>query len=225
MEATMKRSCVLAVTALFLGLVMTGPAVALGPLDGEVGAVYWANDFDVNNISSDSGAPGFRGEIWMMKKYGVRAGMYSSEYDDFGGGSSDYASVDLLWKPISPTENNFLAFGLGWQQTDLSDIGFDGDTSGIRVAAEGRVGLGGLFHGYLQAAYIPELDTTAAADGISGPFEDVESMEYELGVSWKAAPFVSVRAGYRETSVDFVQDGGGGTAESSGFLLGLGFHF
>lgn len=221
----MNRSMRRAATALAILTLFAAPAAALGPLDGEIGAVYWANDFDVNNVSSDSGAPGFRGELWMSKKYGVRAGMYSSDYDDFGGGSSDYTSVDLMWKPISPTENNFVAFGLGWQQTDFSDLGFADDTSGMRLAGEGRVGLGGLFHAYLQAAFIPKLDDVADVNGTNPPFEDLESTEYEVGVSWKAAPFVSVKAGWRETSVDFTQGGFDGSAESSGFLVGLGFHF
>ncbi len=215
----------LALTGLFFSLLLAVPAAALGPVDAELGAVYWANDFDVNNVSTDSGAPGFRGEVWLNNTYGLRAGRYSSDLNDIGGDSSDYTSVDLLWKPIAPTQNNFVAFGLGWQQTDLADLGFADDTTGLRLAAEGRVGLGGLFYGYGHAAYMPSMDGSPASDGFSPAFADIESTQFELGVTWKAAPFISLRAGYRQTNVDFTQGPTDLEAESSGFLFGTGFHF
>ena len=84
------------------------PAVALGPIDGEVGAVWWANDFDstggASTLTADGDAPGFRAELWVYNKYGVRAGLYTSDLDDVNTENSDYMSVDLLWRPISSRE-------------------------------------------------------------------------------------------------------------------------
>ena len=70
-------------------------------------------------------------------------------------------------------------------------------------------------------------DTTVAASGMK--LEDMDGYEYELGVSWKFMPLLSLRAGYRETSIDFTETDGvtdtNGSAESTGFLAGLGIHF
>ena len=215
------------------------PAMAVGPVQGEVGAVWWANNFDASaglaNVSSDAGAPGFHAELWIMNKYGFRAERFSSDLDDIGGASADYTSIDVLWRPISPTGNNFFAVGLGWQEMDLATVGLDGDTSGVRVAAEGRVGLGALFYAYAQGSYFPSLDEANASNPQLGRFEDLDGHEYEIGVSWKVFPFMSMRAGYRTYNVNFNETGidpllGIGTelsgeVESDGFLLGLSARF
>ncbi len=223
-------------SSLALGLFLilaAAPAAAMGPVDGEVGAVWWANEFDASDgastLNADGDAPGFRAELWMFKKYGVRAGIYTSDLGDVNMEDSDYMSLDLLWRPISPMENTFVAFGLGYQEMDLASIGLAGDTSGARVSAEGRFGLGVVYL-YGQASYLPELDDAPAVQAADGRFFDMSGMEYELGVSWKMAPFVNLRAGFREHSVDFTREDAlsnrfDGTAESSGFLLGLTFNF
>ncbi len=219
----MRRLIVAAGAALLLSCVMALPASALGPVDGEIGALWWANEYDVDGASAvDGDAPGFRAEVWMMKKYGVRAARFSSDLDDIGLDSSDYSSLDLMWKAFSPTENNFLALGLGWEEMDMTGIGLDGDTSGVRLSVEGRVGIIGAVYAYGQGSYLPSLDDATSA---GATLKDLEGFEYELGVSWKAAPFISFRAGYRENSLDYSSAGIDGTAETRGFLLGTGFHF
>jgi opacity protein-like surface antigen len=208
----------------------TTPALAIGPVDGEIGAVYWANDFETAGASADAGAPGFHAELW-LKDFGLRATRFSSEPDVAQAGveNSDYTSVDLMWKAFAPTENNYVAVGLGWEDVDLATIGLDGSTSGARVAVEGRVGFVGAVYGYAQAAYLPQLDdANSVVAGLT--FEEMEGLEYELGVQWKMLPFMSMRAGYRANNVDYkLVDGLGGeesdTVESTGFLAGLGFHF
>lgn len=231
-----KMRCVVALVPLALAAL---PALAMGPVDGEVGALYWANDFEAaeggSSLSSDAGAPGYRAEIWFFKKYGLRAAHYASELDDFNDLSSDYTSVDFMWRAFSPTENNFLAIGLGWQTMDLETIGLEGDTSGVRVDVEGRVALGGLFYLYGQGSYLPSLDDAPAVDPLLGNFEDLDGHEFEAGVSWKIAPFLSLRAGYREqvinfTRTDFIPLPGedsevAGDATTEGFLLGLSVRF
>jgi hypothetical protein len=208
-------------------------AIAMGPVDGEFGAVWWANDYDSQYgeevYSSDAGAPGYRAEIWFLKKYGLRAERYSSDNGDIGGGSSDFTSLDFMWRAFSPTENNYIALGAGWQQIDLDTVGLVGDTSGVRVALEGRVALGGLFYIYGQGYYLPSLDDAEVADPAFGPLRDMDGHMLEAGVSWKMAPFVSMRGGYRVHNINFsttVLDVDiDGEAESSGFLLGLSFRF
>ncbi len=219
-----------------VALATAQPALALGPVDGEVGAVYWANNFDTNGgiaaLSEDAGAPGYRGELWLFNRYGVRAGIYSSDLDDFGVETSDYTSVDLLWRPFSPSENSFVAIGAGWHEMELVSIGFDGKTSGVRLTAEGRVGAGPVYF-YGQGAYLPDLDEAAAVNPLDGNFVDLSGMEYEVGVSWKMAPFVAMRAGYRMHTIEFTRtDIGGvpgtqmtGEVETDGFLAGLSIQF
>ncbi len=112
-----------AMTGAVLGLfalagLFSAPALAMGPIDGEFGAVWWANDYDSQHgeapYSSDAGAPGYRAELWFMERYGVRAEYYSSDTD---GGTSDYTSLDIMWRAFSPTENNYFAFGAGNSST------------------------------------------------------------------------------------------------------------
>ena len=215
------------------------PAMAVGPIDGEVGAVWWANDFsyssEVGSISSGAGAPGFRVELWFFNKFGARAERYSSEVDELTTETADYTSIDVLWRPFSPSQNNFVAIGLGWQDMDMSTIGLDGETSGVRAVVEGRVSLGGMFYAYGHGSYMPELDDATASDPMSGQYEDLAARQLELGVSWKAMPFLSVRGGYMTYTTDFTQTGidpllGMGTelkgeVKSEGFLVGLSARF
>jgi hypothetical protein len=252
-----------------LCLPICGPVLAAGPIDGEVSTVWWANDFDTKSetasTSSDAGAPGLRAELWMLNRYGLRASRFGSDPD--GSDGADYTSVDVMWRALSPTENNFVAVGLGWQQMDVE--GLDEATSGARVTVEGRVSLMGMLYAYGHGSFLPSLSDTDAADPQQGQFEDLDAYEYELGVAWNAMPFMDVHAGYRVNNLSFTQeaiaplggspggpilpiDGGGsgsvgaamggtgddctecspsaiigpnGEAESSGFFVGLGFHF
>lgn len=221
------------VAAVLLGCLLSIPATAAGPVSGEVGAMWWQNDFEstgATGVDSDAGAPGFRAELWMFKRYGLRAGRYSSDLDDIGADASDYTSFDFMWRAYSATENSYLAIGLGWQEMALESIGLVGDTSGARVNVEGRLGLGGVVYLYAQGSYLPDLDDASSNSLGGGTFSDLSGLEYDAGVSWKFAPFVVLRAGYRAQSVDFtyspvVGPSGGGEAESRGFHLGLGVRF
>ena len=231
----MKR-CVETTVGAVLICLAAAPALALGPVDGEVGVIYWANEYDSSGgttvlDSVDSAAPGFRAELWLLDRYGIRAGMYGSDLDDLDMESSEQMSVDLLWRAFSPTSNNFFAVGAGWQETDLSTIGLDGDTSGARVGVEGRVSAGVVYF-YGQGSYFPSLKDAESSSGVDGRFEEMEGHEYEVGVSWKMMPFVSLRAGYRVHSVDFVRTDFdllgttvAGNAETAGYLAGLTVRF
>lgn len=221
------------VAAAALLFFLSAPAMALGPIDGEVGAIWWANSFDSNGgssaISEDSGAPGLRAEIWFVNKVGVRAQSYSADLDDVGAESSDYTSVDVMWKFFAPTENNFIAAGAGWQEMDLESIGLADGTSGARLSVETRIGLAGLLYAYGQGSYFPELDDADAMSSGDGRFTEIDGLEYEAGLFWKMFPFVNMRAGYRATEIDFTRVNTlasfSGTAKTDGFFAGVGIHF
>jgi hypothetical protein len=224
----------LVVRVLLLSTLVAAPALALGPVDGEVGALWWANEYDTERASADAGVPGLNAELWWQSKFGLRAQMLG-DVDDTSN-SSDYTAVDVMWKAFSPTENNFVAVGLGWQDMDFTagDITAPspagGDTSGMRIAVEGRVGIVGMVYAYGQAAYLPSMDDSSNSLSLTPEtYDDMDGLEYEVGVSWKPAPFISVRGGFRENQLDYTRVNGlvsnDESSESSGFLLGVGFHF
>ena len=231
----MKTASNVALALLATCCLVGSPSEAAGPVDGEFGAVWWENTFDASSdtasLSSDAGAPGYRAELWLFNKYGLRAGAYSSDLQGIDVDASEYMSVDLLWRPYSPTENSFVALGVGYQRMDLAAIGFGDDTAGPRLALEGRIGLGPVYL-YGQGSYAPELDETAALNPADGIYRDLTGYEGELGVSWSMFPFVALRGGYRLQNVEFTRtdfDPVGtevkGETESDGFLLGLTFKF
>lgn len=189
-----------------LCLSLAAPTMAAGPFDGEFAAVWWANDFETDSEagvdSTDGGAPGLRAQLWFKNRYGVKATQYGSDPADSDG--ADYTSVDVQWRPLSPTENNFVAVGLGWQQMDIA--GLEDKTSGMRVSVEGRIGITGMIYAYGNAAYLPSLEDSPAENAAFGDFKDLASHEYELGMAWNATPFVNVHAGYRVNTLDFNQN-------------------
>lgn len=178
---------------------------AAGPIDGEVSAVWWANDFEIDNgtanASSDAGAPGLRASLWLHNRYGVHASRFGSDADNANG--ADYTSFDVMWRALSPTENNFVALGLGWQQMDVEGIG--DAASGARVTVEGRMSLMSVLQAYGHGSYLPSLSDITPDDPALGPWEDVNAYEYELGVAWNAMPFMDVHAGYRVTNLSFTE--------------------
>jgi hypothetical protein len=187
-------------------MLAAAPVMAAGPIDGEVSAVWWANDYQsetqASTASEDAGSAGLRAQLWMMERYGVRATQYASDPDSSNG--ADYTSVDLMWRALAPTENNFFAVGLGWQQMEVA--GLTDDPSGLRVAVEGRIGLAGMVYAYGHGAYLPSLGDADASNPLDPTFRDLNAYEYELGVAWNAMPFMNVHAGYRSTSLSYEQD-------------------
>ena len=217
-----------------LVLVVLGmlPLAAAGPIDGEVGAVYWAPDMAVTQgtsaMSAAATTPGLRAELWFIERYGLRVATYRSELDDVNLESSNQTNLDFIWRVVSFSRNNYFALGAGWQLMDIAAIGLQ-DTSGARVDVDARVAATKWMYFYGQGAYLPSLEDTTAIDPIVGEFTDMEGFEWEIGVAFEPAPFISIRAGYRDCSLDFTRLVTGtqipGTVESSGYLLGLGVTF
>ncbi len=181
-------------------------ALAAGSIDGEIGAVYWANEIETEGLTpmtTDADAPGFRAELWMLERYGVKAMQFGSDPDAGGIDGADTTSVDLMWRAWSPTENNFVAVGLGWGQMDLAPLGSNDSTSGARLSVEGRAGIAGQLFAYGSGAYLPALSDVDSAAIVGGRIEDLSGYELELGLSWRLAPFMSMRAGWRVNDMSF----------------------
>ena len=131
------------------------------------------------------GAPGFKAELWIKKAFGFRASRYSSDVDALTAETSDFTSLDFMWRPFSPGENNFVAVGVGWQESDLGNIGLASDTSGARINVEGRIAVAGIVYFYGQGSYLPELDDAqSVVPGES--FADLSGHEYEVHISHAA---------------------------------------
>ena len=191
---------------------------AAGPIDGEAAVVYWMSDGTAlgdGGPELDSGAISGTAELWLFDRWGARAGIYQAEFADFDE-DVQYGSLDVMAKVFELTRNNYLALGVGWEDIELRSA----ETSGLRIVAEGRVGFASMVYGYGQAAYLPKLDEFPG-------FEDVNGTEFDLGVAVEPMPFLTIRAGYRNTTIDyketlFSQDI---ESEAKGYHLGLGFHF
>jgi hypothetical protein len=204
---------ILVAAVVVAGLAM-GPSLAAGPVDGEITAVYWLSDtkFDLAGLDSGSEkseAIGFRAELWFVKKLGVSAGLFPAELAD-SDETIDYNNLDVKWRLLSPTENNFLAIGAGWQQIDVDSE----DTGGVRVVLDGRVALVGFLYFYGRAAYVPSLSDVGDLRGGS-------MTELEAGLMIKPAPFIQLFAGYRSNDVGF--DGVDWTTD--GAVAGVGVNF
>ncbi len=200
--------------ALVIAGLAVAPSLAAGPVDGEVTAVYWLSDteVDLGNGESDSvgsEAIGFRAELWFIEKLGVSAGLFAADLEG-SDETVDYNNLDVKWRLLSPTENNFLAVGAGWQQIDVGSE----DTGGVRVVADGRVGLVGFLYFYGRAAYVPSLSDVGELSGGS-------MTELEAGLMIKPAPFLQLFAGYRSNDVSF--DAMDWTTD--GFVAGVGVNF
>lgn len=181
--------------ALVLFSLPAAGALAAGPLDGEVGLNWWANDFDADlgEGEVDAGAAGGHLQLWWNETWGIKGALYRSDLADSAGADDvDYLSVDLKRRLLSVTENNYLAAGVGYQQLDLSG----GDTQGLRLFVEGRVGLVGAVWAYGHSAWMPIFDDTDAR-------EDQDAVELEVGVGFSPFPFMKLSAGWRQFDLDF----------------------
>jgi len=217
------------IPALVLLALAVTPALALGPVDGEFGAVYWLSDTEISNgaLSSSFGSEdiGLHGKLWITN-WGFAGSIYKAKIDEPGMGSfeSTFTSLDFRRKLIAPTENNYLALGFGWQKVEFDDGGSTASTSGLRLSAEGRIGLVGMVYLYGEGAYYLSMDDFDA------DVVDPQGWESEFGISIKPAPFINFRAGYRRHSLDFDQQliaapTVGGSIKPSGFLAGVSVNF
>jgi len=194
----------------------TTGALAAGPVDGNVSLNWWANDFDPDLGSGelDAGAVGGRAELWWNQTWGLQGALFRSDLADSGSaGDVDYLSIDVKRRLFSPSENNFIAAGVGYEHLGLTG----GDTEGLRLLVEGRVGLAGAVWAYGQSAWIPVFDDTATR-------EDQDGFEFEAGIGFSPLPFVELSAGWRKFALDFTDTatGSGRKSSSSGPVFEAG---
>ncbi len=203
---------------LIAGLLSALPAYALGPVDGEAGVLTWAVDTDdYTDPSVDTASIGGYAELWLDQRWGLRAALYRVNEDVVSMAPDEQTLVDLKYRLASLTDNTFVALGLGWEQ---DRFGAEGDTSGARVLAEGRVGVLGALYLYGEAGWAPQM-------GDLGLRQDLSSISVETGLVLDPLPFVSLRAGWRYHITDYTGSiTGTSTREASyGLIIGGGIHW
>ncbi len=228
------------ITLAVLLFAFVSPALALGPVDVEVGAAYWLSDtsldFAGESLSADSADMNLWGQIWVTK-WGAKAAIYKTDLDhkEFDGSFQiDYTSLDLRYKVLELTDNNFIAVGVGYQKVEFDSVDASSlDTTGWRVSTEAHIGLGRMINFYGDGAYYFGLDDISQEGDTLA--RDPSGWELEVGVSFKPAPFLNIRAGYRKSSLDMdILDGGprkdmpstyGYSIDSDGFILGVSANF
>jgi hypothetical protein len=196
--------------AILISFLLSPLSFAAGPLDAEAGVLWWVHDVDATDVGkSNADAAGAYAEVWWANNWGISGDYYES---DPGGGlsSATAVSIDVKRRLLSPTENNYIALGMGWEDAELVT---GGNAQGPRFVAEGRFGIGIMFL-YAQGAIMPDL-------GDAGARRNLDATEYEAGLSFTPFPFLNFRAGYRSFELDF----SGGSQTSEGYFLGAALHF
>ncbi len=204
-----------------IGLMVAGLSMssvwAAGPLDGSVGIEWWNTQYSGSLLDGDLDAGSFsaRAETWWGDSWGLKGAFYSADLEQGNLQDQQRFSLDLKRRLISPTENTFLAAGIGWENIQMEA---GGSSSGLRLSLDGRVGLVGMVSLYGQAAWMPSL-------GDTNGFSDISGMEFETGVVLDPLPFLSIRAGFRQFDLDYNSGGDSGATRASGVILGTGFHW
>jgi len=205
----------------------TAPSLAVGPVDVEVGALYWVHDVE-QEMEGESrewsaDAPALFGEVW-IGDLGFAGSWHQSDIDagELGQVDFDYTGVDARWKLLKAPGGNFLALGAGFQQVDIEADGESFDSTGFRLVADAKVGLGRIVYAFGQAAFWTGLDDF---EGREVGLVDPSGWEAEFGVSVKPAPFFNIKAGYRRSSIDFDVMGSNEEWTGDGFFGGVSFNF
>jgi hypothetical protein len=210
--------------ALFVLAVVVGalPARAVGPVDGEVTVLYWDSTTDAQGASEGSGNAGGRAELWFLERWGVSGSYFRpSPGGALSGTDLETTDLDLKFRLLSPSRENFVAIGAGWQKLDVSgDV--SGSASGPRIVAEGRFSIK-IVYLFARAAYAPELgDLTLGSDR----YKNGSGQQLEAGVQVKPLPFFQIFAGYRADKATFdAPEGGTASVENKGPFAGVGFNF
>ena len=206
----------IACVVLMTSLLVTAPAKALGTVDGEVGVFTWVVD-DYQDTSVNSPLTGGYGELWLGERWGFRTALYRISEDSVSMAPDEQTLVDFKYRLVTATDNTFLAVGLGWER---NRFGAEGDASGARIMAEGRVGVLGFLRFYAEAGWAPAL-------GDLGSRRDLSSISVETGLVLDPFPFVDLRLGWRYQITDYtgVITGSQASEGSYGVLLGGGIHW
>lgn len=183
------------------------PALALGPVDIDLGVVYWLSETEEGDVTADSEAPGGFVDLGFGDHWVVGASYYKADPD--GGDSVDFTNLTVKYKFISATRNNFFALGAGAEKLS----GGDESATSARVFAEGRVSVK-IVYFYARAAYLPSL-----AD--LGPLKGDTGTDFDAGVGIKPLPFFYIYAGYADKTREYEQL----EFKVNGPYAGVGFNF
>jgi len=205
--------------ATLASLASAQPASALGLFDGEVGAEWWNTQFDIDLADDqfDVGTYGLHAEGWWDQKYGAKAAWFKSDLETEDFANDSRFNLDFKRRLFSPTDNSYIAAGIGWQNLSLTS----GDTSnGARLLFEGSAGLAGVVSLYGQAAWLPWLSD-------ADHFTDLSGSEWEVGLKVDPMPFLTLTGGYRQFRLDYGDEriNEDGSSTSDGIFLGLGIHW
>ena len=172
---------------------------------------------DWRDTSVNSPLTGGYGELWLGERWGFRTALYRISEDSVSMAPDEQTLVDFKYRLVNTTDNTFLAVGLGWEQ---NRFGAEGDASGARIMAEGRVGVLGFLRFYAEAGWAPSL-------GDLGSRRDLSSISVETGLVLDPFPFVDLRLGWRYQITDYTGaiTGSGASEGSYGVLLGGGIHW
>ncbi|GJL81507.1 MAG: hypothetical protein DHS20C01_11410 [marine bacterium B5-7] len=189
------------------------PAFAQLGATGELHVSGWSDPM----LDADSEGDSINGvaELWWDKNWGIRSARRESTFDALEDESSEHLSIDLKRRFFSPLDQAYLALGAGWESIDLVD---GESSSGLRLTAEGRFGLGDVFYLYGQTSWLPELDDTGTRSNLAG-------QEFEAGFRYDPAPSMSIRLGFRSFRLDYDQAGESNSTQSNGVILGAGFNW
>jgi hypothetical protein len=213
-----KRILGVGACALLAAVVSIDRTHAVGPVDVELGALYWGASTDNGIANESSGAPAAFGNLWIKNSLGLGASRYdASPEGSLEGADSDFTTVDVRWRWLSASRNNFVALGVGAER-----VGFvDDATTASRVSVEGRVSVK-IVYFFARGAYLPTMGSMVV-DGT--PYDGKTGYELEGGLAVKPAAFISIYAAYKSNTIDLAGPLGDVSLTSAGPAAGLVFSF
>ena len=213
-----KRILGVGACALLAAIVSIDLTHAVGPVDVELGALYWGASTHEGLANEDSGARGGFGNLWIKNSFGVGASRYDVRPEgSLAGTDTDFTTVDVRWRWLSASRNNFVALGLGAERVGLVDDA----TTAPRVSVEGRVSVKVVYF-FARGAYLPTMGSMSVA-GV--PYDGRTGLELEGGLAVKPAPFIHIYAEYKSNTIDLTGPSGDVSLKSSGPAAGLVFSF
>ena len=213
-----KRILVAGACALLAAIVSIDRTHAVGPVDVELGALYWGASTDDGVANESSGALGGFGSLWLKNSLGFGASRYDANPEgSLEGEDTDFTTVDVRWRWLSASRNNFVAFGLGAERVGV----VDDSTTAPRLSVEGRVSVK-IVYFFARGAYLPTLGSMSI-EGV--PYDGKTGVELEGGLAVKPAPFIHIYAAYKSNKIDMTGPLGDVSMTSSGPAAGLVFSF
>ncbi len=196
---------------------MSTPSYTLGLFDGEAGIDWWNTEFEGDPFdgSLDAGTTSAYAEGWWDKKWGIEGGIKLSDTSSEQFQDQQRISLDLKRRLFSPTDNTYIAAGVGLESIEFES---GGSSTGVRLLLEGQVGLVGIISLYGQSTWLPVL-------GDANDFSDLSGTELETGIKFEPLPFITLKAGYRRFKLDYDFGGSAAESSSSGFIIGTGIHW